>query len=146
MRFAGEIMPRSIFKDRIALVLVMALASSCASPEDTDRRGAEIASSTQDYGVDRLIARVIGRDCSGLAFNKLGADVLWRGIAGDLSDEGYTRADFAALEGHIDQDALYEGVDAYFARNNLRSRAAVCRAGQREIAAGSRIGKMLEAV
>lgn len=102
-----------------------------------------------DYYIDGVfaasMAQQIALACPTLSVNPVATSTLSSGVLARLESEGYdiTNLDFDVRAG---QQALDQRVTAFGERTGLQSGAlteTVCLAGQREIKAGSDVGKLL---
>jgi len=136
-------------KTRMAVILLcMPVLAGC------EGTGTTTAGATQGEGIPQVlydgafsagVARELAQACPGLSYDAAEEDKALQELTVLLRGKGYTEARLREMAENLPRSLVTRDAKAYVADNdiNVLDTASVCAAGQREIAAGTEIGRFL---
>ncbi len=129
----------------MAALLVISGCQTTTAPDQQVTRRIETPQALYDWGVARGLAQQISKNCPGFGFNAKFDRKTLQNLEKSLKAQGYTEKDLRVIARHPPKEKIQKDTIAYIQSNRIiiGDRSTFCRAGAREIASGSQIGKFL---
>ena len=134
----------NVLKIRLLAPVLTAMALvACAPSPEVQQRGNEVFDILYPRAFPSEMAKAIAARCPSLGYRYDLRTKMIQETEKDLRERGYTRADIREATRQINGSRIERDTKEYLAKNQVEEPEDLCRAGEREHARQSEIGKYL---